>query len=183
MKSRYFEARHNRSSTVALTLLLLSALLYLPAAEAQEPATRQTIHGRVVEVTDGDSFTIQQPTGYTRIRLFGVDAPESGQAHGEKAAAFLSRTIAGRLLTIRVVDRDPYGRLVAIVESGNGTTLNEMLLEEGHAWWYREYAPQQQRYEELEASARRNQRGLWANSGPVAPWKWRQGSRGGSDSS
>jgi hypothetical protein len=57
--------------------------------------------------------------------------------------------------------------------------VNEQLLAAGYAWWYREYAKGDKAAESLEADARNNGRGLWADPSPVAPWEFRKGKREG----
>ena len=42
------------------------------------------------------------------------------------------------------------------------------------AWWYRAYAPNETQLAQLEAQARAEQRGLWADLEPVPPWQWRK---------
>lgn len=52
---------------------------------ATQPALAgQTIHGRVVGVSDGDTITVLDSTkSRHKIRLAGIDAPESKQAFGQ----------------------------------------------------------------------------------------------------
>ncbi|MFX0202169.1 MAG: thermonuclease family protein, partial [Candidatus Hodarchaeota archaeon] len=59
-----------------------------------------------------------------------------------------------------------------------GSSLNRELVFVGFAWWYRKYAPDDRVLEKLEAEARAEKRGLWADKNPIPPWEWRQIQRG-----
>ena len=69
-----------------------------------------TFAGTVTRVVDGDTFWIS--TADVRIRVWGLDAPETDQPGGSAATATLSRLISGQTLTCRQRDIDRYGRIV-----------------------------------------------------------------------
>lgn len=51
----------------------------------------QVLTGRVVKIADGDTFTLLvNGDEQVKIRLDGIDAPEKGQAYGNKAKEYLS---------------------------------------------------------------------------------------------
>ena len=58
----------------------------------------------------------------------------------------------------------------------DGRSLNEELVYQGLAWWYRKYSKDQS-LGELEAQARQAKLGLWADTEPVPPWEWRKTKR------
>ncbi len=68
---------------------------------------------------------------------------------------------------------DRYGRTIGEVSLPDGRVLNRELVKAGFAWWYRRYAPEDVRLEQLENEAREAGRGLWADAEPVPPWEWR----------
>lgn len=109
-----------------------------------------------------------------RVRLNGVDAPEQHQAFGTAAKRFTSKTVFGKVVTVSPTDTDQYGRTVGDVRMPDGRSLNEELVAAGLAWWYRRYAPRNARLQALEAEARRERRGLWADRDPVPPWEFRK---------
>ena len=49
--------------------------------------------------------------------------------------------------------------------------LNQELVKQGWCWWYRKYAPGDTVLERLEAEAREERKGLWADHKPVPPWE------------
>lgn len=134
------------------------------------------ISGKVVGVTDGDTITVlsEQKEQY-RIRLFGIDSPESNQAFGSRAKQFTSEQCFGKTVTLRDKGKDRYGRTIGEVILPGATNLNLAILRNGFAWWYREYAPKEKEYESAEAEAKTAKRGLWADNNPVAPWDFRRG--------
>lgn len=124
-------------------------------------------------VIDGDTIEIHGQ----RIRLFGIDAPESSQTcrrHGEdylcgKEASFaLADLIAQRPVDCTPEDIDPYRRIVATCYVG-ATDLNRWMVFQGHALAYRQYST---RYLLDEEQAKDARRGLWAGSFEK-PWDYR----------
>lgn len=150
----------------------LLALLLLPATAM--PA--QPLAG-TASVTDGDTLEIHGQ----RIRLHGIDAPESGQlCHrngepwrcGQTAALALSDFIGRRVVSCEPRDKDRYGRIVAVCSVG-GTNINRWLVAEGHALAYRQYSMD---YVRDETAAKTARKGVW-NSTFDPPWEWRKGRR------
>lgn len=134
------------------------------------------LRGKVVSVADGDTITIVTPGGsLQKVRLYGVDCPESGQAGGKEATAFTSDLVLFQEAELETVDTDRYGRSVAIVTLKDGRSLNRELVAAGHAWVYRQYCRKMvcASWIRLEANARQQKRGLWRQKSPVPPWKWR----------
>lgn len=134
---------------------------------------------RVVGVSDGDTLTVLKgDRTQVKIRLHGIDAPETGQDFGARAKQAASELAFGRVVTIRERERDRYGRTVAEVLLPDGRSLNREMVGRGLAWWYRKYAPADAELEQAEAAAKAAGRGLWGHPGAVPPWEWRKGERG-----
>ncbi len=143
--------------------------------------------GKVVGVADGDTITVlDADKTQHKIRLAGIDAPERGQPGGFRAKESLSQLLYEREVRVEGSKADRYGRLVAkvMVEPadcpGCGMTLDSGLAQitMGRAWWFRRYASEQSpqdrgRYESAEQEARARKIGLWRDTNPVPPWKWR----------
>ncbi len=113
----------------------------------------------------------------TRIRLHGIDAPESRQTcrqGGQQAALALADKIARRPVSCSPKDTDRYGRVVAVCRAGD-EDLNAWLVSEGHAVAYRQYSRD---YVALEDQARAAKRGIWAGEFMV-PAEWRKANKGG----
>ena len=110
------------------------------------------------------------------VRLHGIDAPEIVQPFGMAAKGAASDYVFGKTVRVDVTDVDRYGRAVGRVEIAGGV-LNEMMVRDGLAWWYRRYAPDDTELERLEQQARNAGRGLWRRESPIPPWEWRKGKR------
>ncbi len=152
---------------MALIALLLSAV----------PAAANELVG-VASVIDGDTIEICG----VRIRLHGIDAPESQQfcarASGERwrcgqqAALALADRIGRRTVSCSVRNVDRYDRAIAVCAHGN-EDLNRWLVSEGWAVAYRRYSPD---YIQAEEQARHAGRNIWSGQF-VMPWDWRRGQR------
>jgi len=156
----------------------LSLLLLIPSL-----AFAQDITGKVVGVTDGDTLTVLDASKKQhKIRLHGIDAPESAQPFGTKAKQRLSELVFSREVRVEVKDTDRYGRTVGVVLSPSARVpgfasgnVNHILVWEGMAWWYRKYAPGDRAFQKLEQGARSRKVGIWSEGRAVAPWDWRNG--------
>lgn len=132
------------------------------------------ITGKVVGVTDGDTITVLTAAKESvKVRLYGIDAPESKQAFGTRAKEELSRLVFGKVVNVEVKQEDRYGRTVGLVVV-DGVRVNVEMVRRGFAWWYRDYAKKDVALAKAEAEAKNAKRGLWADKAPVAPWEFRQ---------
>ena len=140
-------------------------------AHAREQAA--PIIGRA-SVIDGDTIEIDGE----RIRLFGIDAPESRQTCtdaqgttyrcGQRAAQALDDQISEGVVTCVPRDRDRYGRVVAVC-SAHGEDLSAWMATRGWALAFRRYSDD---YVPAEDLARRHGAGMWSGQF-VPPWEWR----------
>jgi len=171
---------------LAVALLLVWQRLDVPLGSDHGRYHNKTF--TCVNVVDGDTIDIGIPDGkypHTRIRLWGVDTPETSKSpkgamyYGDEASAFTKSLVLGK--PVRVVlapdkARGKYGRLLAYVYLANSETmLNEEILARGcgyadrrfdHVW--------KQRFIKLEQGARNRQAGLWQNVTLEQMPEWRQ---------
>jgi endonuclease YncB( thermonuclease family) len=137
-------------------------------------APAENLGALVVGVTDGDTIKVLRNGRHEALRLHGIDAPEKGQAFGQRAKQFTSGLAFGKTVAVRVRGLDRYGRTIGDVVLPDGRNLNQEVVRAGYAWWYRRYSADQ-RLAALEAEARAARRGLWADPNPQPPWEWRKG--------
>ncbi|MEM1402345.1 MAG: thermonuclease family protein [Pseudomonadota bacterium] len=108
-----------------------------------------------------------------RVRLHGIDAPEHGQAYGHAARRTLETLITKEPVAVEVIDVDRFGRSVAVVYQGE-RNLNLEMVRRGYAWWYRQYAKDDDTLRNAEEEAKEAQLGLWKDDNPRPPWDWRR---------
>ena len=130
----------------------------------------------VVKVVDGDTIDIDARDGkyeHTRIRLWGIDTPETKSDKygvmyfGPQAAEFVRELVLGKQVTVFLDEdnrtRGKYGRLLAYVQLGDKRFLNEVLLSEGFAYADLRFPHSfYHKYQQLDSSARSRKKGLWA---------------------
>ncbi len=151
-----------RALTIALCLLATPAL-------ADVAGTASVIDGDTIEVHG------------QRIRLHGIDAPESRQLCrldgkpwqcGKDAANALADKIARRLVTCEDLGRDRYKRIIARCTVA-GEDLGQWMVAQG---WAVAYYLSSYEYSRAEHRAESARRGIWAGEF-MKPWEWRRGKR------
>ena len=171
------DVHHSMSQTMKIrmirsTLLCLLLLAIWTPSFARTPAALVGIPS----VVDADTLELHGQ----RIRLWGVDAPESAQRCtlrdgkqwrcGTAAANALSSYIAGRTVTCAARDEDRYGRTVASCSVAK-VDLGTWLVSNGWALAYRRYSKSS--YVGAEAGAIANRRGIHSSQFE-APWDFRK---------
>ncbi len=135
----------------------------------------EELKGQVVAIADGDTFTLLVDKLQHKIRLAEIDAPERAQPWGQRAKQALAEKIFQQNVLVQITGRDRYGRVLGRVFLAQ-RDVNRELVDDGHAWAYRQYLADQN-FLVGENRAREQQLGLWAATNPVAPWDWRRGER------
>jgi micrococcal nuclease len=165
-----------RASVITLAGLLLIAGGCASSGQEQGPASADTEPGVVVRVVDGDTLIARVDGSRVRVRLLGVDAPESvtpgqpvgcfGPQAGDAARRLLPEGARISLETDPTQGRkDRFGRRLAVVTvDGQGTSVNELLIAGGYARVFRAdgRARLLPTLGEAQRRARRAHRGLWA---------------------
>jgi endonuclease YncB( thermonuclease family) len=149
----------------------LSGILVLAAIAVLAHADDFT--GKVVAITDGDTIKVMHNGLAERVRLWGIDCPESRQAFGSRAKQFTGDQAFGKVVTVRVRGVDPFKRTDAEIILPDGRNLNRALVRAGLAGWFQRYA-RQAVLADLEVEARTARRGLRADKNPIPPWEFRK---------
>lgn len=152
------------SLSICMGILALAAGLSLAKAE--------TISGQAT-VVDGDTLTVSGQ----RIRLWGIDAPESAQQCdretkpypcGSDATKHLAALIQAGPVSCTVRTYDRYKRAVALCMSGSKDISAEMV----RVGWALAFVRYSADYVGQEQDAKANKRGMWSGSF-APPWDWR----------
>ena len=149
---------------------LLAAWVALPAHAAQP-----VWMARAERVVDGDTLWVQREDSGKRVklRLQGIDAPESCQHGGAQAQRALWQLVRGQRLQVRQRARDRYRRIVAQVQrAGDGLDVGRRMVEEGWAWNYGR--GRRSGYAREQTAARRARRGIFADPGVLQPSEFRR---------
>lgn len=131
---------------------------------------------KVIGVKDGDTVVILKENQPVTVRLYGVDAPEKTQPFGTQAKNFASDLAFGKYVQLNEKGQDRYGRTIGEIILPDGKSLNQELVANGFAWYYKAYA-NDPKLGYLENDARRLERGLWSQPNPQAPWDFRKNKR------
>lgn len=155
------------SQFAMIALAAIVALFWLVGVLSR-PELRQPDFTARAFVIDGDTLAF----GRTRVRLFGIDAPEMGQAQGQAAKSALIGLVRGHEVTVSPVTTDRYGRLVARITLPDGSDVAEAMVAGGFA---RAATGFTRAYAKAERAARAQKRGFWGFGGVQNGARYRQG--------
>lgn len=130
---------------------------------------------KIVAIHDGDTLTVLRDHEQIKVRLSEIDAPEMGQAFGNRSKQSLSELCFDKTATLDDKGKDRYGRTLARVAC-DGIDANTEQVRRGMAWVYDKYVTDKSLYA-VQDEAKTARRGLWADAEPVPPWEWRRKTR------
>lgn len=129
--------------------------------------------GKCIGVHDGDSITVlDDDHNQVKVRLEGIDAPESKQDYGSVSRARLAHHVFQKTIRVHRRDKDRYGRTLGYVFNDK-LWVNFDMVQHGYAWHYLKYSADK-RLASAQTSAQANRVGLWTRPDRVAPWEYRQ---------
>jgi endonuclease YncB( thermonuclease family) len=202
-KIKYAQSRLQKNILLLSAFLLLSAVVWfdktfhpylktpLSTQKTQDVNDWDKYNEKsfiVVKVVDGDTIDINIPDANyptTRIRLLGVDTPETKNPHtkvmyfGPEASKFTTDTVWGQIVFV-VMDekskpRDKYHRLLCHIRLADGRILNEELVSQGFAYADTRFPHSfYEKYIQLEKTAREEKKGLWEKVTPEQLPQWRK---------
>ncbi len=142
---------------------------YTAPKEAPKPGFNWVTH-----VVDGDTIDVDMNGKTERIRLIGIDTPETVdprkpvQCFGKEASDETKKMLSGKQIRLESDptqdDRDKYGRLLRYVFLQDGTNYNQWLIDQGYAHEYTYHIPYkyQAEFKAAERAARDSNLGLWS---------------------
>lgn len=152
---------------VFITLLFFSLL-----------SLAEELIGKVIKVSDGDTITVLDSNNQKhKVRLKGIDAPESQQLYGDISTQSLAELVYDKEVVVNWDKKDKYYRILGRVVI-DGRNINYEQLKKGLAWYYKQYEKDlsdedKQKYSEAEGFAKNYGVGLWADSNSIPPWEFR----------
>lgn len=176
-----FSSPHNYRKIVKFTVAGVVVLIIYAALQVgltlqdglfgdhHEPAP--TGYYRVIDVADGDTFTVTMAGREQEVRLVGVDTPETHhpdkpvQCYGPEASKFTTSLIDGQAVKLeadsRQSNRDRYDRLLRYVYLEDGRELNELLVKKGYAFATNFHTEKRAMLKNLQRIANTESKGLW----------------------
>src|SRR5262245_47734392 len=139
-----------------LARILLSTLAFIAL-----PGFAETLQGKVVQVSDGDTLTLLVERKQVKVRLSEIDAPEMGQAFGKRSKESLGQLCGQHLAVVNTSGKDRYGRVIGRVACG-GVDANAEQVRRGMAWVFDRYVTDRSLYA-LQDQARHARAGLWTD--------------------
>ena len=129
----------------------------------------------VTRVVDGDTIVAMINGKQEKIRLIGVNTPETVdprrpvECFGKEASIFTKSLLKDASVRLEAdpsqTDRDKYGRLLRYIFLSDGTLINEKIIAEGYGYEYTYRIPYhyQTEFKKAEQTARAQKKGLWAD--------------------
>lgn len=167
---------NRKAWSIGTALLLLILMKVFPSPPPAPTPTQQTGLYRVIKVVDGDTVDVDIDGTVERLRLIGIDTPETVdprkpvQCFGKEASDHAKALLTD--LDVRLEadpsqrERDKYGRLLRYVILPNGTNFNLSMIADGYAreYTYDDPYSYQADFKASEQTARSKNRGLWSTT-------------------
>ncbi|MFH1867079.1 MAG: thermonuclease family protein [Patescibacteria group bacterium] len=150
------------------------------ASNTQAPLPSVDLYA-VTQVVDGDTFKVVIGDKTETLRMIGIDTPETVdprkpvQCFGVEASNKAKTLLTGKKVRLEADptqgERDKYSRLLRYAYLEDGTFFNKIMISDGYAHEYTYDVPYkyQAEFNQAEADARSNKRGLWADDACVEP--------------
>jgi len=162
-----------------LVLLLAASVIYaLKTSPPKLPLFKNSLESsqpgffRVLESADGDTIVVDMGGTKERVRLVGVDTPETHhpdkpvQCFGQAASDFTSGLLSGKSVRLesdqQSTNRDRYDRLLRYVYTESGDLLNKKLISSGYGFAYTSFPfDKSAEFRQAEDQAKESRLGLW----------------------
>lgn len=163
--------------SIAAFLLITYAWPYVQGRFYQHPVVPMGQY-YVTSVADGDTIEVDMNGTLERVRMIGVDTPETHkpntpvQCYGPDASEFTKKLLTNQSVRLEADptndNRDRYDRLLRYVYF-NESLVNKQLIEQGYGFAYISF-PFTKKVEFMQAqfSAAGAKRGLWAVCQPTS---------------
>lgn len=173
--------KRSKKKLIGLVLALLIAVLG-PIISQKLPHQAQPAppgYYNVKDFADGDTFTVDMNGTDEKIRMIGVDTPETHdprkavQCYGQAAADFTKRYIGQQPVRLEAdpinTNRDRYNRLLRYVYLQDGSMVNTEIIKQGYGFAYTSFPfTKIDEFKAHQLEAQNQKRGLWSSCQPKA---------------
>lgn len=130
------------------------------------------VYGIVFSIVDGDTYDILiEDNKKIRIRMEGIDAPETGMPFSQVSKNYLGKLCFNKNIKVHVTKLDNK-RYIGFSYLDDGTELSHEMIRAGLAWHFTKYNTDED-LGNLETEAREAKVGLWKDNKPLPPWEIR----------
>jgi len=137
---------------------------------------QSSFYAKVIGVSDGDTIIVlTDDNRQIKIRLEGIDCPESHQEFGSDAKQAVVDLCFNKIVKVVSKGNDKYGRMLANLYVDD-IFVNSKLIELGMAWHYKKYNDDED-LANIELKAREKKIGLWSLPNQIPPWGFRKKSK------
>lgn len=163
----------------AISLIIITFVCGIALAQApkypQTPDFSGVVANPVVRVVDGDTIVISDKERDVKVRLIGVDTPETVhpskpvEYYGREASCFLTNLLKGEKVYLinesQTEELDRYGpRLAYVYRAPDGLSVNAEIIRQGYGHAYTGFPFKYiEEFKALEHFAKKAKKGLWAN--------------------
>ncbi len=166
--------------SLVVTLILATAGYYAnqhPEQAAQVAGTIPAGSYRVVDFSDGDTISVDMNGKTERIRMIGVDTPETHdprkavECFGQAASEFTKNLIGTGTVRLEAdslsTNRDRYDRLLRYVYTSDNKLVEAEIIKEGYGFAYTSFPfSKLDEFRRYEKEAREQNKGLWSGCQP-----------------
>lgn len=155
-----------------LIIISLSCILIITFPRSLAYSANRQVLYKVTKVIDGDTIQVKIGARKEKVRLLGIDAPEtkntskSVQCFGKEAFKKMKKLVLGKKVRLEAdstnSDRDKYNRLLRYLYLKDGTFVNANLVKNGYAFAYFKFPFQfKAEFQQYQTKAREARKGLW----------------------
>src|SRR3989344_4025556 len=155
---------------IGLVILFVLSVWTARSPTPQVPTTEAA--ALVTRVVDGDTLEVELNNEKVKVRLIGVNTPESVdprrpvECFGKEASVFLKSLVENKNVSLEAdptqANLDKYGRYLRYVYANN-ELINLKLITSGYAYEYTYDIPylKQAEFKQAQVTAQKNNLGLW----------------------
>lgn len=135
---------------------------------------------RVTGIDDSDALVVTAQEEKVTVRLYGIDAPESGQQGSNASHRYIKSLVADHPVFVEVLDTDSFGRSVAIVKRlEKESSINAAMVANGYAWVDPKLCKIDacKQWKSLQGQAKKFRLGIWSGYDLVPPWEFKKQQR------